>query len=131
MPCPWSPTESTTRSPSFLTVAWMVPPPGMASTAFRAIWKSASASAATWHSMAPTSGSYSRWMMTPEQYGELNHALDAKGVRLVNTPDIRARISQEGADPVGSTPEAFAERVQSEIAKWTKVIKASGMPTSN
>jgi tripartite-type tricarboxylate transporter receptor subunit TctC len=52
-------------------------------------------------------------------------------VRLVNTPDVRARMSQEGADPVASTPDAFAERVKNEIAKWTKVIKASGMPTSN
>jgi tripartite-type tricarboxylate transporter receptor subunit TctC len=40
-------------------------------------------------------------------------------------------MSQEGADPVASTPDAFAERVKTEIAKWTKVIKASGMPTSN
>jgi tripartite-type tricarboxylate transporter receptor subunit TctC len=52
-------------------------------------------------------------------------------VGLVNTPDVRARMSREGADPVGSTPEAFAGRVESEIAKWTKVIRASGMPTSN
>jgi tripartite-type tricarboxylate transporter receptor subunit TctC len=52
-------------------------------------------------------------------------------VRLVNTPEVRARMSQEGADPVASTPDAFAERVKNEIAKWTRVIKASGMPTSN
>jgi tripartite-type tricarboxylate transporter receptor subunit TctC len=65
---------------------------------------------------------------TPREIvGKINGEL----VSLVNTPEVRARMSQEGADPVGSTPEAFAERVQSEIAKWTKVIKASGMPTSN
>jgi tripartite-type tricarboxylate transporter receptor subunit TctC len=52
-------------------------------------------------------------------------------VRLVNTPEVRTRMAQEGADPVGSTPDAFAERVKSEITKWTKVIKDSGMPTSN
>ncbi len=52
-------------------------------------------------------------------------------VHLVNSPEVRARMAQEGADPVGSTPDLFAERVKSEITKWTKVIKASGMPTSN
>jgi tripartite-type tricarboxylate transporter receptor subunit TctC len=52
-------------------------------------------------------------------------------VRLVAAPEVRARMAHEGADPVGSTPDQFAERVQSEITKWTKVIKASGISTSN
>jgi tripartite-type tricarboxylate transporter receptor subunit TctC len=65
---------------------------------------------------------------TPREIvGKINGEL----VSLVNTPEVRARMSQEGADPVASTPDAFAERVKNEIAKWTRVIKASGMPTSN
>jgi len=52
-------------------------------------------------------------------------------VRMLNLPEVRARISQEGADPVGSTPDAFAERVKHEIAKWSKVIKAAGISTLN
>jgi tripartite-type tricarboxylate transporter receptor subunit TctC len=52
-------------------------------------------------------------------------------VRMLGTPAVRARISQEGADPVGSTPDAFAERVTTEIAKWTKVIKEAGIPSPN
>jgi tripartite-type tricarboxylate transporter receptor subunit TctC len=52
-------------------------------------------------------------------------------VRMVNAPEVRARMSREGADPVGSTPQAFAERVRNEIGKWTEVIKRSGIPTSN
>ena len=52
-------------------------------------------------------------------------------VRMVNGPDVRARMAVEGAEPVGSTPEQFAARVQSEIAKWSKVIKAAGIATSN
>jgi hypothetical protein len=42
---------------------------------------------------------------------------------MLGMPEIRTRISREGAEPVGSTPEAFAARVKSEIAKWGKVIK--------
>jgi tripartite-type tricarboxylate transporter receptor subunit TctC len=59
--------------------------------------------------------------------GKINGEL----VRMLNVPEIRRRISQEGADPVGSTPDAFATRVKNEITKWTKVIKASGIQPSN
>src|SRR5262245_46346400 len=52
-------------------------------------------------------------------------------VRMLDEPEVRARISREGADPVGSTPEAFAQRVKDEIAKWSKVIKQAGITTSN
>jgi tripartite-type tricarboxylate transporter receptor subunit TctC len=57
--------------------------------------------------------------------------VNAELVRFVNAPDMRARMDVEGAVPVGSTPEAFAARVQSEIAKWSRVIKAAGIPTTN
>ena len=59
--------------------------------------------------------------------GKINGEL----VRMLNVPEIRRRILQEGADPVGSTPDAFATRVKNEITKWTKVIKASGIQPSN
>jgi tripartite-type tricarboxylate transporter receptor subunit TctC len=52
-------------------------------------------------------------------------------VRMVGAPEVRARMALEGADPVGSTPDQFAARVQSEIAKWSKVIRAAGIATPN
>jgi tripartite-type tricarboxylate transporter receptor subunit TctC len=52
-------------------------------------------------------------------------------VRMLKVPEVHRRISQEGADPVGSTPDAFANRVKNEITKWTKVIKTSGIQPSN
>ena len=52
-------------------------------------------------------------------------------VRMLNSPEVRRRITLEGADPVGSTPDQFAERVKSEIAKWSKVAKAAGIATAN
>jgi tripartite-type tricarboxylate transporter receptor subunit TctC len=41
-------------------------------------------------------------------------------------PDIRTRLVQLGADPVGSAPEEFAAYLRSETAKWAKVVKESG-----
>ena len=57
--------------------------------------------------------------------------INGEVVRLLSVPEVRARISLEGADPVGSSPEAFAERVKSEIAKWSKVARSAGIAGAN
>jgi len=49
---------------------------------------------------------------------------------LLKTPAMRQRMATEGADAVGSTPDEFARRVASEIIKWAKVARASGMATA-
>jgi tripartite-type tricarboxylate transporter receptor subunit TctC len=36
------------------------------------------------------------------------------------------RLATQGAEPVGNTPEEFTEFLRAEIAKWAKVVKASG-----
>lgn len=48
-------------------------------------------------------------------------------VRALNTPDFRAKLLDQGADPVGNTPEQYTAFIQNEIAKWAKVIKAAGI----
>jgi tripartite-type tricarboxylate transporter receptor subunit TctC len=57
--------------------------------------------------------------------------INGEVVRLLSVPEVRARISLEGADPVGSSPEAFTERVKSEIAKWSKVARSAGIAGAN
>ena len=44
---------------------------------------------------------------------------------IVQMPDVRARIEATGATPVGSTPEAFAQRIASDVDKWKKVAAAA------
>jgi tripartite-type tricarboxylate transporter receptor subunit TctC len=46
---------------------------------------------------------------------------------LLKTPAMRQRMQREGADPVGSSPEDFARRVKSEVDKWAKVARESGL----
>lgn len=46
--------------------------------------------------------------------------------RSLRTPEMIERLTSQGADPVGNTPEQFTEFVRDEIAKWAKVVKASG-----
>jgi tripartite-type tricarboxylate transporter receptor subunit TctC len=54
---------------------------------------------------------------------QLNSAI----VRAVHTPDLRARFIDQGAEPVGNTPEQYTAFIEREIAKWAKVIKAAGI----
>jgi tripartite-type tricarboxylate transporter receptor subunit TctC len=49
---------------------------------------------------------------------ELNAALGSR--------ELRDRLASQGADTVGGTPEEFARTVRSDLAKWAKVVKASG-----
>jgi tripartite-type tricarboxylate transporter receptor subunit TctC len=46
--------------------------------------------------------------------------------RILQLPDVRERLSKDGADPAGSTPEVFAAMIREDVQKWAKVVKASG-----
>ena len=48
-------------------------------------------------------------------------------VRALNSPELRPRLIEAGADPVGSTPEEYTAFIKREIAKWAKVISAAGI----
>jgi tripartite-type tricarboxylate transporter receptor subunit TctC len=57
---------------------------------------------------------------------DIVNKLHAEIVRILKIPEIREKLSQQGADPVGNTPEEFAAYIRAETAKWAKVVKASG-----
>lgn len=60
---------------------------------------------------------------TPKDIVNRLAAAIAKGLQ---TPQVRDRLAAMGARTVGSTPEEFGEFVKAEIARWAKVVKASG-----
>jgi tripartite-type tricarboxylate transporter receptor subunit TctC len=53
--------------------------------------------------------------------------LNAAVVAAMKHPELRSRYIDNGADPSTTTPEQYAAFVESEIAKWAKVIKAAGI----
>ena len=57
---------------------------------------------------------------------EIIHRLHAEIVKVLRLPEVKARLSDQGAEPVGNTPERFAAYIQAEIAKWAEVVKVSG-----
>ena len=70
--------------------------------------------------------SWQGFMTTGGTPKEIVARLNSELVQIMNTPEIRASILKQGATPVGGTPEAFAKKVASEIAKWKMVIEKSG-----
>jgi len=48
-------------------------------------------------------------------------------VQIVALPDMKERLAVLGFDPVGSSPEEFADLAKVEFAKWAKVIRASNI----
>jgi tripartite-type tricarboxylate transporter receptor subunit TctC len=57
---------------------------------------------------------------------DLVKLINTEVVRAINSPAVRERYAAMGAEPVGNSPEQFANFIKSEIAKWTRVVKASG-----
>lgn len=53
--------------------------------------------------------------------------LQAEIARGLKKPDVRQRLQDLGADPLGSTPEETAAHIGREITKWARVIKVSGI----
>ena len=48
-------------------------------------------------------------------------------VTVLEMPDVRQALLDQGIDAAPGTPEQFAAYIKSETAKWTKVIKAAGL----
>ena len=53
--------------------------------------------------------------------------LNVEIVKALALPEVRERLVAQGIDPIGNTPAQFAAYLQSEIGKWAKVIKATGV----
>jgi tripartite-type tricarboxylate transporter receptor subunit TctC len=53
--------------------------------------------------------------------------LNSAVVSVLNMPDVRERFFNSGMEVVGSTPEQFASHIISEVAKWAKLIKETGI----
>ena len=47
--------------------------------------------------------------------------------RIVQLPDMKERMANDGTEPVGGSPERFREVLVSDIAKWQKVVKIANI----
>lgn len=52
--------------------------------------------------------------------------LNREVVKVLNMPNVKEQLFRSGLDASPSTPKEFSAYIKSEIAKWAKVVKASG-----
>jgi tripartite-type tricarboxylate transporter receptor subunit TctC len=52
--------------------------------------------------------------------------LNAEIAKWLATPEAKEKLSKQGANAAGGTPDDFAKHIATETAKWAKVVKDSG-----
>ena len=58
---------------------------------------------------------------------EIIDRLQREIIRVLAMPQMHERLAALGFEPIGSSPEEFADRIRAEIEKWAKVIRAAGL----
>ncbi len=53
--------------------------------------------------------------------------LNAESVKVLALPEVTGALKKLGFDVVGGTPDQFAAHIKSEVAKFTKLAKATGI----
>lgn len=53
--------------------------------------------------------------------------LNSELVKIIRSPEFGKILSREGATPVGNTPAEFQAVIRADLAKWSKIIKESGI----
>jgi tripartite-type tricarboxylate transporter receptor subunit TctC len=46
---------------------------------------------------------------------------------LLKQPEVRALLEKQGMNPAGGPPERFGALVKTELARWSRVVKAAGI----
>jgi len=52
--------------------------------------------------------------------------LHAAAVKAINVPAVRERLTRQGAELVGNSPEEFRKLIESELVMWTRIVKETG-----
>ena len=71
-------------------------------------------------------GSWQGVLAPPATSKDIVGKLNGEIIRVLNIPEIKAKLAQQGADVLTMTPGEFATFIRNEIAKWAKVVKDSG-----
>ena len=72
--------------------------------------------AVTWFGIAAPAG------VSQDAVAKLNAAFN----KALETPDVRKKLTEQGADVLGGPSEQFAALVRDETVRWAKVVKESG-----
>jgi tripartite-type tricarboxylate transporter receptor subunit TctC len=71
----------------------------------------------------------SNWVGIVAAAGTPKPAVDklaAEVTRILKLPDVAGKLTEQGFDPGGGTPEAFGKLIRSEVARFGKAVRDSG-----
>ena len=71
-------------------------------------------------------GSWQGVLAPPATPKDVVGKLNGEIIRVLNIPDMKAKLAQQGAEVLTMTPDQFSTFIRTEMAKWAKVVKASG-----
>ena len=57
---------------------------------------------------------------------EIVNTLATSIAKITRAPDMRQRLLDQGAEPVGNSPEEFGKIVREEVQRWAEVVRVSG-----
>jgi tripartite-type tricarboxylate transporter receptor subunit TctC len=69
-----------------------------------------------WYALLATAG-------TPR---EIIATLADASMKAARSPELKPRLIEQGAEPIGSTPEEFGKLLREEIAKYAEAVRISG-----
>lgn len=53
--------------------------------------------------------------------------LNVEIARILRMPDVQKRFRGAGAEPVGGTPDEFSAFLNSEVARWSRLLQSTGI----
>ena len=65
-------------------------------------------------------------MAPPKMPKPLLDRIHGEFIKALKAPKMQQAIFDQGAEPVGNSPEEFRKYLLADMAKWQKVVKASG-----
>ena len=70
----------------------------------------------TWYGFLAAAG-------TPK---DIVKTLHGAAIKAINTPSVHDRLTKQGAELVGSSPEEFRKLIETELVMWIRVVKETG-----
>ena len=58
---------------------------------------------------------------------EIINRVNADVMKVLNAPEVKERVAAQGISVVTGTPDQLAALLKSELVKWARVVKASGV----
>jgi tripartite-type tricarboxylate transporter receptor subunit TctC len=67
-------------------------------------------------------------LMVPAKTPEpIIRRLNSELMKALHNPDVQKKLAAQGAIPLGSTPEEYGAYIKSELARWSKIVKQTGV----